>query len=416
MTIAARAILARFAEVYPTSAHARGGRKLRLGRWERHDPRIGDDIDHREEFLAAVDELIATGIVSAKWRRFREGSELEALYLEDPVRLYAELNLPSPEAIRQAIVDELSSPRWTAPCSSAVEPLRNALRDLYLDRTPAGIADRDDPIQLLADLAVLLKQDPQTTSRVPIRALSVRLYNDSKRLERLVTTVDPHAENAGGVSLSATFGLARSFPEVTLALRGMLRFSGARVSREWRCTGEPVTLPHTLRARLSAIVFDEPAPIRVLSVENKETFHVLARRLMEGDAAWFGGLVYTAGHPNAEVVAVLSLCADAGATLHHFGDLDPDGILIAAEIAGAVGREVTAAWMDKRVYETYLSFGYRVAPASMSRLRNARVTIPVALRPLAETILASGIGVEQEVIDTDRTEAGAGGAIADTMR
>ena len=51
----ARTILSAFAEAYPTSAHYRGGRKLRLGDWHRRLPQIEEDVEEREAFLEAVE-------------------------------------------------------------------------------------------------------------------------------------------------------------------------------------------------------------------------------------------------------------------------------------------------------------------------------------------------------------------------
>ncbi|HET6498045.1 MAG TPA: hypothetical protein VFH17_03220, partial [Coriobacteriia bacterium] len=73
MTELARRILAEFAESYPTSAHSTGGRKLRKAGWEEVFPGIVTDVAAKSDFLDAVDELVSDGILSVRWKRFREG-------------------------------------------------------------------------------------------------------------------------------------------------------------------------------------------------------------------------------------------------------------------------------------------------------------------------------------------------------
>ncbi len=98
MTELARRILTVFAESYPTSASYKGGRKLRKSGWHELFPRIRTDVSAKNDFLEAVEELVDAGILTAKWKRFREGDDLEALYLEDPQSLFAALGMPSPES------------------------------------------------------------------------------------------------------------------------------------------------------------------------------------------------------------------------------------------------------------------------------------------------------------------------------
>jgi len=143
----------------------------------------------------------------------------------------------------------------------------------------------------------------------------------------------------------------------------------------------------------------------VLSIENKETFHVLAgeagqgrcRALPPGTAA----IVYTAGHPNEAVTSVLRQCASAGARLFHYSDLDPDGILILQEIQEAVHTTVTPWLMSAAVHHHFAVFGYPLDRTQKARLSRMREHASGDLRDLATAIAETGLGVEQEVIDLD---------------
>jgi hypothetical protein len=286
----------------------------------------------------------------------------------------------------------LDSPRWIAgEQNGLLAQVRNHLRGLVDAGHPTAV----ETPELLEDLATLLRCRPQDLDSTPIRALSVRLFNDSKRIESLLRRADADVQRATGVPISEALGLSRSYPDVSVAVHGALVVDG----RRWSCRGEPVTLSRDLIDALDAIEFG--APSRILLVENKETFFVLARRLMRCEFPSFAGLIYVAGHPHAATISVIDRCVEAGADLHHFGDLDPDGLLILTEITERTGQRVQPFCMDVRVYEAYKRFGYSLSTAAVRRLASAESRLPKSMQSLAELIIGTQIGVEQEVIDVD---------------
>jgi len=115
---------------------------------------------------------------------------------------------------------------------------------------------------------------------------------------------------------------------------------------------------------------------------------VLAKRLSPGLPPGIVGIVYTAGHPNDAVKTFLRFCVEAGARIFHYGDLDPDGLLIAQEIA-AILTVAVAPWnMSVELHRRYAAYGY--ARLSLVRLcrpheilwRNARLFQDGAQRTL----------------------------------
>ena len=153
----------------------------------------------------------------------------------------------------------------------------------------------------------------------------------------------------------------------------------------------------------------------IISVENKETFCALARHLKLKQPPGFRlpettlsagvvGLVYTAGHPNGAVVELLRAIVREGTYLYHFGDLDPDGLLIVAELSALVGIEIAPVLMNLETYQRYFQYGYPLGDGAIGRLRSARDRLPSALLPLADVLSEQRIGVEQEVIDFEPTQ------------
>jgi hypothetical protein len=404
VTELARRILAAFAESYPTSAHYQGGRKLRKAGWEEVFPRILSDVAAKNDFLGAVDELVTAGILSARWKRFREGDDLEALYLEDPAGLFDALGIPSPEAVTRAMIASLDGPSWSSP---PLADLAGYLRPRLEAGHPVAVHD----VRELEHLARLFSLTPGQAAATPLRALSARLYRDTKRLEHLLPVADRLARAMGAGAVSERLGLARSYPETGLALWGRILFAGN--DTPWECRGQILSLPLSSVQRIRAVELaamadadgrHAPGPA-VLSIENKETFHVLAgeagqghcRALPPGTAA----IVYTAGHPNEAVTTLLRRCVEAGARLNHYGDLDPDGILILQEIQEAVHTTVTPWFMSAAVHHRFAGFGYPLDHAQTARLVHVREHVSGVLRDLVVAIAETAIGVEQEVIDPD---------------
>lgn len=393
MTSLARAILTSFAEAYPASAHSRGGRRLRIGDWQRRYPRIGADVEAKTEFLDAVEEVIATGLITPKWRRYREGDELQALYLDDPAGLYRLLGRPSPESVRERMLDCVNGPEWTGQRET---PLRNCVRERVASLLAAGHPTGVDSVEELRDLAIVLGLTPADTRGLPIRALSTRLFNDSKRLESILPSADKLTTEVGLLRLSDSLGLARSYPEVSLALSGDLLLE--RPEATWRCSGRPLTLPLPTVRAIAGIRLERGAA--VLSVENKETFYTAVERL---DASAFSCVVYTAGHRNAAVIALLERVRDSGGQLYHFGDLDPDGLQILIELRRALAVTVVPFAMDRDTYHRHAAFGYPLDSGRrerLARLLQPDSGLPAELVPTAREMLAAGVGVEQEVIAT----------------
>ncbi|HAS83202.1 MAG TPA: hypothetical protein DCS43_11160 [Verrucomicrobia bacterium] len=93
--------------------------------------------------------------------------------------------------------------------------------------------------------------------------------------------------------------------------------------------GEPVTLNSCNLQGVDGV--ELPATHKtVITSENAAPFHGL---VSESHAAI---IVYTAGYPNPEVRRMLRYLARAGATCHHWGDTDPDGLRIAAIISAII--------------------------------------------------------------------------------
>lgn len=230
-----------------------------------------------------------------------------------------------------------------------------------------------------------------TGEDTPIREASARLFNDSKRLEKLTGPLD--------TLLTGSIEMEARLPAEVWKELGLFREE------------QPVLLAGTIelaRSRLSALI-DQPyggfashavlgvsghMPSRILTIENLTTFHSEARRGQDADTL----LIYTAGMPSPAWRAMyrrILASTPATALLFHWGDVDEGGFRIASVIAG-----------DARLEQRTL-LPFRMAPedipidvrrtASPSVLARMRTFASRAGWPeLGERIQEAGFTVEQE--------------------
>ena len=377
----AKAILSHFAQVFPGSAQYRGGRKLRKGNWERIFPEITDDVEAKEGFLRGVEALVSVGVVGAKWKRFRDGDAVEALYLEDPQLLYTLSGERDPNELRNEMLgicgEWKPQSEWGVAVKEHVQSGLEQFNNLPVE-TP----------ETLRDLVILFGVTPSLARSTPIRGLSVRLFNDSKRLEALLKTADRLTKEARGFLFSQHMGLERRYPEVLLRMDAVISFTDGV---EWPVYGRTVSLPQSTIEKASGITI--PAGSKILSIENKESFYTVQNSRLAGG---FAGFIYCGGHPNNAVGALLRLLARCRVELYHFGDLDPEGVAIFAEIEDAWGAGLHPFCMDESMYARYRSFGYLLNESALAKCRTLKVPV---LDRLLKAIESAGVGVEQEVID-----------------
>lgn len=383
----ARRVAALFAEAYPASAQFRGGRKLRKGGWEDVFPEITADVTAKEEFLRGVEALSAAGVVSVKWKRFREGDEAEALYLEDPEKLYTIADARDPKAVREEMLEVLRGRRGETEACAAVRDALTAKLGVYHD-VPVSRPEE------LRDMLRLFDLSPSAVKGKTIRALSVSLFSDSKRIESLLPGADKIGRNVLGTGLSDLLGLSRRYPEAGFCLRGRLVFTSR--AGMWNMNYTHLSLPADTVEQIGRIeaAGDTGA---VLAVENKETFFAAAAALKSR----FSGFIYTGGYPNRAVKQLLAAAAASDLDLYHFGDLDPEGVSIFFDVEAAAGSRLTPFLMSADIYNRYVPYGYRLGGAAVSKAGEIRDPRFAGL--LAE-IRRTGSGVEQEIIDL--SEAG----------
>jgi hypothetical protein len=406
-------ILEAFASRYPSSSMHKGGSPLRLRSWEDRIPEILSSVEWRLSFLEAMERLEAAGILILRWKRRKLGEELDSAELRDPEALYARLGRETPETL----ASRLESCARALTVRIGINGKEDAA-GAAAGSGPAGLTDSRAMaacIQklaalpgmnpgILADAARFLQLSRERVEETPLRALSIRLYRDSKRLESVLPFLARAMDESEKERLPG-----RSYPEASVAGRADLVFDDGTL---WPLGGRSLSLSLETVRRIVAI--RSRSPLRALSVENKENFHAFAHAL-ERDAPDYadarqpspagesGGspsfIVATGGRPNRAVRAILSLLAAGSWSVRHAGDLDPDGIAILGEVHGICG--ATPLMMDAATFDAYAAFARPLPPSILRRLAylDEKVRSLPGIEALARRIGETGLSVEQEIIE-----------------
>ncbi|GHV03325.1 hypothetical protein FACS189485_06180 [Spirochaetia bacterium] len=370
--------------------------------------------DEKDSFLEAAESLERQQLLSLVWVRHRKGEMLASLVCPDMEKLYKLTERPSPktaaEAARAAareaagqLINNDDDPN-TEKAGSAINSPRAFF--LFLAETiSASDADKGITAESIRDLALLFKTLSKPVN-LTIRALSISLYNDSKRLEALINsykTIFARAERQG-ILISEFSFLDRSFPETSIA--GPISITIENAQALINESGSILTLPLITIQKIKSII---PGKFHsVLMIENKETFFTLAASPHK-----YTCLLYVGGHPNRAVRALVTILAKSGFAFYHTGDLDPDGILILQELQGIVynasivnnaniaGQTVTPVYMDASTFERYLKHGRKLEPSMLKRIKLIKdeTRILPGIAELIKKIETTGKGIEQEIIE-----------------
>jgi len=287
----------------------------------------------------------------------------------------------------------------------------------------AGRKVRGCGTEAAADLAqaaqaMAAREDDAGHERI-LRRESVRLFGDSKRLEKLTPWLEVLATGelaATGLSREqvwASIGLRREPQPMLLAGTGTVALSR---------TGPPVQLVHAgVRClHLPEDLADATLPLVrpylglpvesvrtvatsarcVLSIENLATFHDATQTDGAGDVL----LLYTGGMPSPAWRAAYARILEGlppAVAVYHWGDIDEGGFRIAAVLAAAAqsaGRRLRA-WRMSPADVPQTAARHAVAPTTSSLAAMRRAAARAGWQDLAEELQRHPMQLEQESLD-----------------
>lgn len=244
-------------------------------------------------------------------------------------------------------------------------------------------------------IAVVTARKQAERGETILRRESVRLFGDSKRLEKLTPWLDVLTSGEltpSGLSqddIWGSLGLRREPQPVLIAGQGIAELDDGPVRLCRPYIGLPADSVRSIHAEARFL----------LTIENLATFHDTARTF-----GHTGGLIlYTAGMPSpswralyANLVATLSPTTP----IYHWGDIDEGGFRIAA----ALGKTLTAQGLRLRPWcmsPTSLPAGTRTGAAPTPAILNQMIRWAKATgwEDVARQLHDHPVCIEQEALD-----------------
>lgn len=387
MDILARSSLERLLSAGEKSAAGKRSRQAALTKSDLAEYRKFTSLQKKESFEATMRAARAEAAVDLVWEDGKaEIGFLERINLCDARRLAKFLGVVLAQ-------DQVANAQeQLLPLEARFPIIQEVLRRWSELRKTRGLGPNSVPDWLDAARTIEFCQRDAASPAMslPIREASAKLFNDSKRIERLTGPLDillansTEAEIREPAAVWQELGLFREEHPVRLA--GDVMVERQRVTA--RLDAPYMGLPAIAVRRLADI------PESLMTIENLTTFHSEARRRCNEHVL----LIYTAGMPSPAWRAMyIRLLTDlpAKVPVFHWGDIDEGGFRIAATLAQdarTVGHTIQPWFMHPEDVPTDLR--RKATPHTLDRIRHFART--AGWDALGESVAQAGFTVEQE--------------------
>lgn len=319
----ARQMLERLLAAAEKSSAGRRVRAAALTAGQLSEYRDGRSIQNKESFEAAMRAAASDGAVRLEWDgEASDGGFIRRIDVLDYRALASFLGAPLNADQVEAAAKLLEQYFDAFPVLREVIARWKELRPVRA-LGPESTADWLDAIRVI--------ESGNTASNpvsFPIREASARLFNDSKRIEKLAGPLD--------VLLTGRCDLGGRLPAEIFQELGLfreeqpVRMAGNVILRRERLTAV-IDRPYIAMSAPSVLGIGS-APARLLSIENLTTFHSEAKAHCDEDVL----MIFTGGMPTPAWRAMyIRLLQDLPpqTEIFHWGDVDEGGFRIASLLA-----------------------------------------------------------------------------------
>lgn len=271
------------------------------------------------------------------------------------------------------------------------------LNQLKTGKSPAPFSLTDSNLNL--DLLAVLQALPALTIETPYRVFSVRVFNDTKRLESIQRQL---------VSLARLGNPAWkriSVEEVLHELNLVANPSYIHLAGNWKLfteDGEILNLsgftpslgfPAAQISSLRTIHADS-----VLCIENLTTFHQYTREMQNGTGNMKRAVLCTYGNPSPAVRHLVRLLPET-TPIYLWSDMDYGGFNILAQLRKQVSPRIQPYLMDIVTFDKYAHLSRPLTPTDARNLKRL-LFHPVLkdIHPVIEHLLLRKLKLEQEAI------------------
>lgn len=360
------------------------------------------DAGPRQTANQIFQQLADQGILHLHWQKWERGNWLTAVDLqpEQADALYALLQrTPRPlqtAALRDMLAVQTPAAAWFATF------LAWAAQQLSQQRSPAPL-NLTDP-RWNADLLSALDTIAQLQHPTSERALSVRLFADSKRLAPLRSAIvavlrrcDPQAAQFGDDDRALLQAhMLQRIPEYVPIAGPIVLHCATDADQpsllDLAGFSAGLALPSTTLQTCQVPACHARA---IITVENATSFHeLLAVRPPDVLAIYIGGFASPA------TLHLLRAVREAAPALHwyHWGDLDPDGLRILAHLRSHLS-DIQPLAMDSATLSHHHQHAQPLSARERSVLKQLRQHPRLAdCHPLIDELLTTGTKLEQEAV------------------
>ena len=373
--------------------------------------------------LTANEQLVAlerAGFLRLAWMHGETGHLLQSVVLqaEHAAHIYAVLHRSAKTDQLNRLESLLLADKFRFEDDWRARALGHVLRNLRGGKSTAPFSLTDTTLD--ADLLTVIEAIPLLQAETPYRVFSVRIFNDSKRLEAFKSQLVSLARlgNSEWKRLSAE--------EVLRELNLVPNPNYLHLAGDWQLTlenGEILSLggfnpsigfPAAQTARLYSVQVHADA---VLAIENLTTFHEFihknpavptmdwsgsagsAPEAVVGSAGLRYAVLCTYGNPSPAIRRLLRLIPDS-TPIYHWSDLDYGGFNILSQLRRLVSRRVQACRMDRVTLDANFKRARPLTVADRANLKKLLGRPELAdVREVIEHLLSRGLKLEQEGVE-----------------
>ena len=350
------------------------------------DYRALRSLQAKESFETTLKDARARGAIDLVWDDFTQTGFVKRIELRNITMLATFLGKPTAS-------EQVEHARQQIASLSEGHPVLRVVVERWTQlKTTRGLGPQDvqDWVDAVRVVNYARTRAESTTEDLPLRVASARVFNDSKRIEKLASPLD--------VLLVGDVDASRRMPSDVWQELGMyreeqpVRLAGRVIVKRER-VNEVLDTPYTALAA-TTIRGLSTQPREIISIENLTNFHVEARQRCDENVL----LVYTAGMPSPAWRAMYSrLLVDAkpDTQVYHWGDLDEGGFRIAAVIAAEskLAGHTLKPW---RMNPDDVPMELRRGASEATLMRMRHFACAAGWPDIGDAAVAAGFTVEQE--------------------
>lgn len=393
------------------SAMTRETRAIKVILAEISLPTYFSQLDPAPRFIAneQFNAVEKAGWIKLTWVLGETGHILNfvTLQTEHASQVYEFLNRPAKITQQKNLESLLLAEKFRFVDDWRARAIRQILGNLRAGKSPAPFSLTDPALN--TDLLTVMEALPALQAETPYRVFSVRIFNDSKRLEVIKSQL---------VSL-ARLGSPewKRLPpeEILRELNLVPNPTYVHLAGDWELTletGEILTLggfapsvgfPAAQTGQLQRVIVHAKA---VLCIENLTTFHEFIRAQhatgnlsMRRVAGTKYAIICSYGNPSPATRRILRLLP-AETPLYHWSDLDYGGFNILSQLRRLVRDDIQPYRMDIATIDSNYPRSRPLTVADKLNLKKLLVRPELCdARPVIEYLLKRGVKLEQEGIE-----------------